>query len=264
MLIENTLLGERDKVKIAIARIKEFEPQDREYILGFSGGKDSIVCYHLMKMAGVKFKAIYSQTSVDPPELIHYIRKNYKDVIFNKYAVDKNGVTLNMWNLIPKKLLPPTRRVRYCCDILKERTGGPGDHIVLGVRWAESSARSKLPMIGFFKKKVMVRPIIDWSHEEVWEFIKLYNIPYCELYDQGWERIGCIGCPLGKNQKKELEQYPKFKEAYIRAFERMIQNRKEKGKKCKWQTGEEVLKWWLGECIEQNKTLEGQCSMFSD
>jgi phosphoadenosine phosphosulfate reductase len=265
VLIENTLLGEIDRVKIAIDRLKQFEPKDRPYILAFSGGKDSIACYYLMKMAGVKFKAIYSSPSVDPPELRYFIRENFPDVIIQPYQKDKEGNLITMWTLIPKKLFPPNRMVRYCCDVLKERTGGEGDSVVLGVRWSESNGRSKLPMVGFWKGKIVVRPIIDWKDEDVWEFIKTNNLPYCKLYDEGQKRIGCIGCPLNpKSQKEELEKFPKFRELYIRAFERMLEERKRRGKETQWKTGEEVMEWWLMENVKLNKQEEGQCSFFGE
>ncbi|MGL4452192.1 MAG: phosphoadenosine phosphosulfate reductase family protein [Sarcina sp.] len=266
MLIEKTLFGEMNKEEISIARILEFQNRDSEKknICAFSGGKDSIVLKHLCQRAMLKqIDYIYSPPSVDPPELIYYIRKYHPDVIVQPYKKDENGEAITMWTLIPKKLMPPTRLVRYCCDVMKERTGDVGDTVFLGVRWAESAKRSKLSMVGFYKKKVVVRPIIDWTDEEIWEYIKKYNLPYCELYDKGFKRLGCIGCPLSSNQKTELELYPKVRDNYVRAFDRMILERKRKGKECKWKTGEEVMNWWVGD-VAKNKNIDGQCSMFND
>lgn len=172
------------------------------------------------------------------------------------------GKEITMWTLIRNRALPPTRRMRYCCDELKERTGEEGDTIFNGVRAEESDSRSKMPMINFYKGKIMARIIIDWLEEDVWEIIHKYNIPYCCKYDEGWKRIGCIGCPLGSGQAKELGEYPKFKEAYIRAFDDMLNYRKENGMETEWKTGEEVYKWWIGECTKQNRVVKGQCSMF--
>lgn len=138
MLKEMTLLGEVDKVQTAIDRLRAFEPEEG-YYLAFSGGKDSQCIYHLAKMAGVKFDAHYTITSVDPPELIRFIRKNYKDVEMF-YPRDSNGKVITMWNLIASYNNPPARNNRYCCRDLKE-SGGKGRVTVTGVRWAESIRR---------------------------------------------------------------------------------------------------------------------------
>lgn len=264
MLIEETLFGTINKEELAIQRCIEFQNrnEDRENILAFSGGKDSIVAYDILKRSGIKFRAIYSPPSVDPPELVRFIDKHYPEVYKQPYKKNKKGQEITMWSLLRNRALPPTRLMRYCCDVLKERTGVEGDTVFTGVRWSESNSRSKQSMVGFWKKKIMVRPIIDFTDSDVWEYIHKYNLPYCELYDKGWERIGCIGCPLSsKSQLKELEAYPKYKENYIRAFDGMLKYRKTKGMKSEWKTGEDVYNWWTNQ-VKNEKEVEGQCSMF--
>ena len=127
----------KDKVQVAIDRLKTFEPPEG-YYLAFSGGKDSVVIKKLADLAGVKYDAHYNLTSVDPPELVQFI-KSFKDVIIDR-PKDKNGNQITMWNLIPPRRLPPTQIARYCCKDLKE-TGGKGRMTITGVRWAESSNR---------------------------------------------------------------------------------------------------------------------------
>jgi phosphoadenosine phosphosulfate reductase len=105
----------------AIERIKAFEPEEG-YYLAFSGGKDSVVCKALLDMANVKYDATYRVTSVDPPELVRFIKDQHPDVI-REVPRDKNSNPITMWNLIPRKLKPPTRIVRYCCSDLKESGG---------------------------------------------------------------------------------------------------------------------------------------------
>ena len=141
-LVTYDLMGnKRDKVQIAIDRFRAFEPEDG-YYLAFSGGKDSQCIYHLAQMAGVKFDAHYRVTSVDPPELVRFIKRQYPDVSID-FPRDNDGKVITMWNLIPKKLMPPTRLVRYCCEKLKE-TGGKGRIVVTGVRHAESLKRKEM------------------------------------------------------------------------------------------------------------------------
>lgn len=212
----------KDKVDKAIERFQAYEPEDG-YYLCFSGGKDSSVLKALADMSGVKYDAHYSVTGIDPPELVRFIKAHHKDVIFD-YPRDKDGARVTMWGLIPKKGMLPTRLFRYCCAELKENNG-EGRFTVTGVRWGESTRRKKTrhmaevhkskgrefstdnvedaPMFKFCYQhhKRILNPIIDWSDAEVWEFIREYNVPYCELYDQGFKRIGCIGCPMGGGVK---------------------------------------------------------------
>ena len=261
MLRRENLMGEQvDKVQIAIDRLKAFEPHDG-YYLAFSGGKDSCCIKELANMAGVKFDAHYSVTTVDPPELVRFIRKHHPDVIFERPE-------LPMRKLIVKKLMPPTRIVRYCCQVLKEG-GGKGRVVMTGVRWAESPRRKVQHGVArveqtimnddnaesrrmveqcYRTQRTMINPIVDWSNSEVWEFIRERNLSYCSLYDEGFKRLGCVGCPMGdtRGMKKDFARWPQYKALYIKAFDEMLKVRKEKGKDDMWTDGQEVFDWWLG------------------
>ena len=280
---------------VTLERIRAFEPKEG-YFLAFSGGKDSVVIKALADMAGVKYDAHYQLTSVDPPELVQFV-KSHKDVIIDKQRYPDNykneklrGKQITMWNLIPEKGMPPTRIARYCCKYLKE-SAGHDRFVMTGVRKAESVKRSLRGGLELAEKKShrmtnydpdnptpemfyhcqmwarkVLNPIIDWTTDEVWEFIHEYNVPYCKLYDEGFTRLGCIGCPMaGKHREEEFKRYPKFKQAYIRAFDRMIQKQVEGGVREtadrgqrssrdsseegeRWNsnsTGQEVYEWWL-------------------
>lgn len=294
MLIQETLFGTENKIEQAIETLKLFEPPEG-YYMAFSGGKDSICIKELCNMAGVKYDAHYRITSVDPPELIRYIKKYHPDVEM-EYPRHKDGTVATMWNLIPKVGMPPTRLVRYCCDVLKE-TGGKGRITVTGVRWAESVNRknnqgkvtvykktkeladnanfSQTPRGGlvllndntegreliegcYQKNKVVLNPIIEWEDDDVWEFIRMRNLPYCELYDQGHTRIGCIGCPMNTAAAAaELQKYPKYRDNYLRAFDRMLKAYKT-DKNLTWHTAQDVMDWWLGKTKDLDKPLYGQ------
>jgi phosphoadenosine phosphosulfate reductase len=95
----------------------------------------------------------------------------------------------------------------------------------------------------------MVNPIVDWSNSDVWEFLNYYGCDSNPLYRQGFCRVGCVGCPLGgfKSMKREFALYPKYKEQYIRTFDKMIQRRIEKGLPAVWNSGEECFVWWIGD-----------------
>ena len=128
----------KEKEAKAIEALKMFEPEDEPYYLCYSGGKDSDVIRILAQLAGVKHEIHHNLTTVDAPETIQYI-KTIPNVIIDK-ARYADGTHKTMWNLIPRKHMPPTRLARYCCAELKE-VGGKQRLKVTGVRWAESKNR---------------------------------------------------------------------------------------------------------------------------
>lgn len=282
------------KIEKAVERVRDAYRFSQQLGMGklyvaFSGGKDSVCLHRVVEMAaekdGVPFleyaEIHYHVTGIDPPELVQFIKEQYPHVSRDMYKK-------SMWQLIVERGMPPTRLVRYCCKELKEG-GGEGRFTLTGVRWAESRARKERGAFEDYgnkksnkkilfndndddrrqmehclpKQQYICNPLIDWSDDDVWEFIRKENIPYCSLYDEGFKRIGCIGCPMagGKQQKKHFDRWPKFYQAYIRAFDRMIEERKKSGKEGGWQTGEEVMKWW----VNNDKTespIEGQGELF--
>ncbi|MBO5449407.1 MAG: phosphoadenosine phosphosulfate reductase family protein [Ruminococcus sp.] len=102
--------------------------------------------------------------------------------------------------------------------------------------------------------KTMVNPIIDWIDNDVWDFLNYYGCKSNPLYECGFKRIGCIGCPVaGKHRYVEFMRYPKFKNIYIAVFDKMLKRREELGKAANlsWKTGLDVFRWWMGEDFTQ-------------
>ena len=256
----------KEKIDYSINLLRKAQKMAMEYsedgfFLAFSGGKDSQALYHIAKMAGVKFVAHYSLTTLDPPELVKFIKKNYPDVIIDRPK-------LTFLQLCEKRRFLPTRIARFCCAELKE-TQGAGTVTLTGVRRAESVQRSKRNEFELSRRKfsgtidqfnrvretdfacisgrdkIIVNPIISWTDNDVWEFLNdVVKVEHCELYDEGWKRIGCLFCPMGS--KKELarmeKRYPKYKEAILRVIHRMRMN----GYLNSYPdlTDEEVFQWW--------------------
>jgi phosphoadenosine phosphosulfate reductase len=215
-----------DHVSVAIARLVDNCPPDG-YYLAFSGGKDSTVVHELARIAGVRFDAHHSLTSVEPPELVMHVRRHYPDV-----EVHRPSAT--MWSMIESHRYPPTRRIRYCCEMLKEREGR-GRVVLTGVRWEESPRRAKRRVIEACTAtpgKMFVHPIIDWTAAQVWEFIRAHDLPYCSLYDEGFARVGCVMCPLASDASRARDaiRWPKIADAYRRACARAALQNVERGK----------------------------------
>lgn len=229
------------KVEIAISVLKDFEPEDG-YYLGFSGGKDSLVLKALADLADVKYEAHFHRTTVDPPEVIRYIKAYHPGVIFDKPP-------MSMFALIVDRGIPPLRQMRYCCRVFKEEYG-TGRIVLLGTRREESRARRDRQLVWFCssRAKTVINAIVDWTSDEVWDFIYEQKLDYCCLYDEGFiKRIGCILCPCAsaKTRGLEADRWPRFYKAYLKCFEKMLEKRRAMGKKTTWKTAQEVMDWWL-------------------
>lgn len=240
----------KKKLDYSIALLQRMEKlalrydAEHGFWLAFSGGKDSQALYHVAQMAGVRFKAFMSLTSVDPPQVIRFVKRHYPDV-------ERIKPKASIFDLAVEKTILPSMRVRWCCAELKENAK-PQTVTLIGIRRAESARRAKRNDVevtghkfsgdadGFdawqeqqMKKKlknlnidefsiqdesmvkcvggkdsILVSPIIDWTDQDVWYFLnEVCHVPHCELYDAPFNmhRIGCILCPMSNRKQKERE-----------------------------------------------------------
>ena len=212
------------------------------YVCCNSGGKDSLVVWHLLKRSGADFKHIHNVTTIGYPEQMRYLRTNFDDIEFR-------FPEMNMRELIIKNKFPPMRDKRYCCKYLKERNI-IGEFKMMGIRSNESNARKKnrneLDVCSKDQTKSL-NPIFTWDDNDVWRYIDENNLNYCKLYDKGYNRIGCMLCPFKPNRtrKKDAKRYPGVKQMFINIFDEVIKIRNEQDMKCTWKDGEKMFDWWL-------------------
>ena len=258
-MTQTLITSDGDLISQSIDRLIKYEPSDG-YYLAFSGGKDSIVCYHLLKRSGVKFEAHYAMTTIDPKEVGQFIRKYYPDVTFHRPMY--KGKPTNFYELVAKKGLP-SRQVRWCCSVLKE-VGGAHRTVVTGVRRSESNKRSKREIYSKFGNKIMLCPIVDWKDIDIWDYIHDNNIPYPSLYDNGHDRIGCIMCPLMCVHKR-IRDYCEH-EAHVHALERAIgkylENKPNSGLWGWGSNPKEIILSWITSTPATDDS--GQCNLIDD
>lgn len=252
--ISKSLYLIRKAEKLALA----MQPQDG-FLVGFSGGKDSQVVLELVKMAGVKYRAVYNVTTNDPADNVRFIKQHYQDVEFSVpeksflQLIEKNGV--------------PTMFNRWCCAKFKE-TAGVGYVVLTGVRKEESRKRAAYEEMEAWGKsknkervvdlnkmednefrcvggrdKFMVYPILEWTEKDVWNFIAQRSLPVNPCY-KTHKRVGCVFCPFArpKDVRAYCETHPKLKAAFIHEIERYREGRKDR---CVLQTAEEYFDWWI-------------------
>ena len=202
-------------------------------------------------------------TSVDPPEVIRFVKQHYPDVELIKPKMSIYDVALKKHNL-------PTRTFRWCCAEFKEMSGA-GKVTLIGIRKAESARRNKREEISTQikgkrteetfdqwseheekmvtcvggKDKILVSPIIHWTEQDVWEFLNdVVKVPHCNLYDEGYTRIGCICCPMSQKRQKlrEIKQYPHVKRRWIKTLQKLID---EGYANHDFQDPEFGFNWWI-------------------
>lgn len=250
------------------------------YFVGFSGGKDSQVLLDLVKRAGVKYKAHYNVTTIDPPENVRFIRQYYHEVHF----IHPRQTFIKM---IEKKGLPTVYH-RFCCEELKEKTGA-GNVVLTGVRADESTKRSKYNEVEIKSNRVehadrskkhtieeieqnehrcikgkdaiMIYPILNWTESEVWKYITDNHLPHNPCYDIAG-RVGCMFCPFANKRQIEFfeQKYPKYKDAIMRHFRIYLANNTrttynfDADEYYDWWKSKKTIKKWIGE--KQQMKLE--------
>lgn len=279
----------------AIRMIREFEPfairnDPRGYCVCTSEGKDSRVLGHLMRRAGVRHFYMHSVTGIDPPELVYFQRRNfqtYEDMGYRTYDV---MYARSMWELLLHKKFPPLRQMRWCCAYLKEqRTSIHGNAILsLGVRKYESVRRAKqrdeleIAVHGrssqalimswdnaenrrtfeycYAQSEKRLNPIAHWPDSYIWDYSKEAGLEQCCLYNEGFQRLGCIGCPMAgeEQRRREFDRWPKFRDQWIRTFDKMIQLREAQGLVNNYANGAEWFEWWISDRGQEEEINEDQ------
>ena len=275
-----------EKEKRAIEYLKSFEPETEPYYLCYSGGKDSDCIRILASLAGVKHDIVNNHTTVDAPETVRYIRSipniqiEYPEKTMWQLIEEKGmpptrlvryccselkehggkgrvKVTGVRWAESAKraessglvKVIGKPKTVERIAEEmgLDGRISRQGGYVLND----DNDSSRRFVEMCYRTTSTMVNPIVDWSDEDVWEFLRHYGCQSNPLYECGYKRIGCIGCPHAScaNKKREFARYPKYKENYIKAFDRMLKRRVEKGLPIPdmWQDGQQVFKWWIGD-----------------
>ena len=232
---------------------------DMPLVVQYSGGKDSDVILQLAKESGVPFRVTHNLTTADPPDNVYYIRRVFARLREEGIDAKINVPRRSLWRIMRETLVIPSRIMRVCCGEVKERKMPDAPYIVTGVRWAESAgrrAKSGIAMVHaehpstsagllttddassrrLFEQCRMrgvrvLNPIIDWSDDDVLDYLHSRGIEGNPLYKEGWTRIGCVGCPLSGRRARELAfaRYPKLYKAWHDAIAYVIERRKEMG-----------------------------------
>lgn len=275
----------KEKECRAIEVLKAFEPEDG-YYLCYSGGKDSDCIRILADLAGVKHEIHHNLTTADAPETVYYV-KSIPNVIIDKPEIsmwrliekhmipptrhmryccaelkERGGKGKVKVTGVRKKESARRAKQGGLVTIIGKPATVEKKAVELGAEVGKTNGRGlilnmdndpsrRLVEHCYRTTATMLNPIIEWADADVWDFLKAHGCKSNPLYECGFKRVGCIGCPIaGKNRYAEFERWPKYRALYVMAFDRMLEARRRAGKirpDSPWLNGEEVMRWWLGE-----------------
>lgn len=239
------LFPEIDGPEEAVRFLKDNLAGKGEIFVAFSGGKDSICCAELMRMSGLPYRLFYSFTGIEPPEVVRFIRKHYSECVFLKQK-------RTFWQYLAV-MCPPSNNIRWCCHLFKKEISWslPHKHRVMGIRTEESWKRADYNRIDPHRKRqdIAYYPIFHWKEFQVWDFIESNQLPYPSLYDEGFDRIGCIICPYhsgsnGKLHQKYRDRWPKYFEIWEREIAKLYEKRKAQGAIMGYPSPQEFCAAW--------------------
>lgn len=274
----------------------------RGYCVCTSEGKDSRVLGHLMRRAGVKHFYMHNRTGIDPPELVYFQRRNFQLYRDAGFPTNDPWYKKSILQLARQEKFPPTRKIRYCCRYLKEqKTQEQGEAMIAtGVRKAESTRRKRLrseleaqsgsavhehltpyseetdrellegcmnnPEWG--EGLLIINPLADWPDHWIWDYSAEAHLEQCCLYREGFDRLGCVGCPQASREcrERQFERWPGLKQVWMRVMERCVEERRQAGMSTTGylETPQRLFEWWMTASEKMDrpeKEIESQLEM---
>lgn len=238
----------RPLITDAALAMRAFLPSDSPYYGCFSGGKDSLVLKHLAQQARIPVQWHTQVTTIEPPELTAYIKRRHPDV-------SRVLPARTFFQHLQTKGLP-TRRLRWCCEVLKHRPTPNDRALLMGLRAAESYRRATTWQLATPlrppRRGLVVAPLLEWDQRDIWDYIDHFSLPYCSLYDTGRTRVGCILCPLaGKQRFDDIRRWPattgQFKKAACRWWTARVLAGNKAPTYTLFENFDQVWQWWLSD-----------------
>lgn len=169
--------------------------------IGTSFQPAGIVILHLAKSLGLNLPAFTLNTGLLFPETLELKAQLEKHLgitiedLQPAQTVAEQAVTHGpeLWKRDPEK----------CCGLRKvavlDQKLFALDLWITGVRRDQSQERSVTPLVSLVARPdhtelVKLNPLVDWSREQVWDYIRSHQIPYNVLHDRGFRSIGCAPC----------------------------------------------------------------------
>jgi phosphoadenosine phosphosulfate reductase len=236
------------RVAEATAFIKRVVSEnDLPVAVSYSGGKDSLATLLLVLGSGISPKMIFVDTGLEFEETRENVyetaRRHSLDLIVES-AGDAFWANLDVFG-------PPAKDFRWCCKTCKL---GPATRLIqknfpggvlsfIGQRSYESENRARKGKVWrnpWTPNQLGASPIQKWTALHVWLYLFSRKEPFNELYEKGFERIGCFMCP--STDLSELRLTRELKPEYGRWQQYLDRHSSENGMPDEW-LSKDLWRW---------------------
>jgi len=191
-----------DKTSELISHLKKIEATQSPTAFACSFGAEDVVLLDAIAHNARKIEVFTLDTGRLPEEtqtLLETVREKYP-IEIRTYFPDGAAVEAWVEQNGPNAFYKSVAQRRQCCQIRKvrplQRALAGKKSWITGLRREQSQARQTLQIEGWDDANGLtkINPLLEWSNDEVWSYIKAYEVPYNALHDRGYPSIGCAPC----------------------------------------------------------------------
>lgn len=171
---------------------QRFDPQ--KVVVAWTGGKDSTVLLHLIRMyfnGSVPFPVMFNDSTIEFDEIYAFIERITKEWEISLIIVRHDEKELEEFHQTQdeeqRKELVRIMKIHALDRFQKKHSI---EAYIAGIRWDEHLARSKESYFSPRKGHTRIHPILHFTEQDIWRYIKTYRVPYVKLYDQGFRSLG--------------------------------------------------------------------------
>jgi 3'-phosphoadenosine 5'-phosphosulfate sulfotransferase (PAPS reductase)/FAD synthetase len=119
----------------------------------------------------------------------------------------------------------------HCCEVLKKQPfktyeTQTGNKPFVGTMAHESRLRQTNYLANgcnsFSGNRPMSTPIAFWIEQDIWNYIKQFNLEYSKIYDMGYDRTGCMFCMFGVHMEKGENRFQRMKRTHPKYWDYCI------------------------------------------
>jgi len=192
-IIKHTDLAEKINESENVLR-KAYEKYGDRIAIFWTGGKDSTVLLHMIRNIfgnKNKLKVLFLDTQLDFDEVYEFIERIKKEWRINLITEKTTDKMMKKYNSLKTKKERVELASIFKIILLKEAVKKQKlPALAIGIRWDEHPERASEKYFSPREGHVRVHPLLHFTEEDIWKYIKKFRLPYISLYDKGYRSLG--------------------------------------------------------------------------